>query len=187
MSWFEVETKVKIDTKDVKSIRAEIKKLAQFVKKVNKEDIYYTFKTVSGYPEERFRIRKSKGKFKLNFKKKQDHMSQLGKKIVAKEEFEFYVDDFKMFDTFLKEFGFKPFAHKVKDSEVYKYNGVRIEINKVKSLGWFLELEVLSKTRKGITVAKRKIEKALRLLKIKKNQIDNTGYTKMLYKKRALR
>lgn len=185
MSWFEVETKVKIPDSDIKGIRARIRKVARFMRKSHKEDIYYTFKSVRGYPEERFRIRKANNKYKLNFKRRGKHPES--DRIAVKEEFEFPVSNLKMFSTFLQEFDFKPFVHKIKDSEVYKYDGVHIEINKVKHLGWFLELEVLSKSEKGVSVAKQKIEKVLKLLEIKAKQIDNTGYTKMLYKKRAFK
>ncbi len=178
MPWMEVETKVKIE--DVGEIREKIKSFAKFLKKTRKEDIYFTFKNTEGYPKERFRVRKEGKKYTLNFKLGQGRNKKTD--VLTKEEFEFYVDDIKTFTAFLQEFGFKSFVQKIKDSEIYTYDGVNIEINNVKHLGWFLEVEVLCQKDK-VREAKAKIVKVLRLLSIKKSQIENTGYTKMLYEK----
>ena len=178
MSWMEVETKAKIE--NVKVIKEKIKSFAKFLKKTRKEDVYFTFKNIEGYPKERFRVRKEGKKYTLNFKL--GHQGHKKTNVLAKEEFEFYVNDIKTFTAFLQEFGFKPFVQKVKHSEIYTYGNVNIEINNVKHLGWFLEVEVLCK-KSQVQEAKKKIDKVLKLLSIKKSQIENTGYTKMLYEK----
>jgi len=57
-------------------------------------------------------------------------------------------------------------------------------LSRVEGLGWFMEIEVLAK-EKDILNAKKKIRKVFLDLEIKGyDMIDNTGYTKMLWKKR---
>ncbi len=176
MSWMEVEAKVRVD--NIKEVERKIKKIAKFIKKHKIEDTYYTFKTVNGYPEERFRIRKTDGKYVINFKRRKD----LPFDIQAKEEFEFQIRDKKVFEEFLKEFNFKQFVHKIKESKIYRYKDINIEVNNVKHLGYFLEIEILCPKNK-VREAKQKINRVLKLLKIKPSQIERRGYTRMLYNK----
>jgi len=172
----EVETKVQIQNPT--EIRKKIKTFAKFKKKIQKQDTYYTFKTTKNYPDERFRIRRSDGNYIINFKHRESPL----KKIQIKEEFEFQIKDINAFKRFLKEFNFKPFIHKIKNSEVYKYKNTNIELNYVKHLGYFIEIENITKNGR-ITKAKQEINEILKKLKIKPQQINNKGYTRMLYEK----
>ena len=72
---------------------------------------------------------------------------------------------------------------KTKITESYKYRknkNLTIELHKVKSLGYFLEIEYLCQ-EKEVEKAKQLINTALKELEINKKDIDNTGYTKMLW------
>ena len=72
---------------------------------------------------------------------------------------------------------------KTTESYLYKKDKrVVIEINYVQHLGYYMEIEYLAK-RHEVKKAKKKILMVLKELEIKKNQIDNIGYTKRLYKK----
>ena len=59
---------------------------------------------------------------------------------------------------------------------------VSIEINNVKHLGYFMEIEYLA-TKSEMKTARNKIMKVLEELEIPLNWVDNTGYTKMLWYK----
>ena len=81
--------------------------------------------------------------------------------------------------------GFKEWVQKVKWNETYKWKKdkkVSIELNRVKDLGYFIEIEYLA-TPSEMDKAINKIQTVLKDLKINPNQIDNTGYTKMLWYK----
>ena len=84
-----------------------------------------------------------------------------------------------------KDFGFTEWVKKIKRNETYKYNKnkkLSIELNNVKHLGYFMEMEYLcreSEAKKAIGL----VTKVLKELKIDLDQIDNTGYTKMLWYK----
>ena len=180
MAIFEVETKIRV--KDVKKLKNKVKRITVFSKKETKKDDYFGLME-DNYPKKKFRIRDS-GKNKIiTFKKTvKEHSNRF---IVVKEESEFTIEDEKPFLTMMKEIGFLPWIKKTKESEIYLYKKdkkLAIEINKVKHLGYFMEIEYLAK-KSEIKEGIKKIRDVLRELEIKPSQIDNTGYTKMLWKK----
>jgi len=179
----EVETKVKII--NVRKLRKKIKKIANFEKKESRGDDYFAIQK-RGFPKKAFRIRNNEEKLVVNFKK---HLKNLYEKgIVVKEEYEFEITDTKRLSNFLallEDFNFKQWIKKRKTTESYLYkkdHRVVIEINYVQHLGYYMEIEYLAKHHE-IKKAKKKILKVLDELEIKKNQIDNIGYTKRLYNK----
>ena len=188
MAWLEVETKVKLDNSEVPELREKIKKIAKFVKKGKKADDYFAIrrKIKSCYPRKAFRIRAMKDKFEVNFKKWLINLWT--NDIVVKQEFEFELKGKEQVEDLLalfKDLGFIEWVRKTKWNETYTYNEDKrlgIEINRVKYLGYFMEIEYLCK-KSELRKARRKIREVLKTLGIKKEQIDNTGYTKMLWYK----
>ena len=179
----EVETKVKIN--NVKELRKKIKKIARFEKKESRGDDYFALQK-KGFPKKAFRIRDDGKKLIVNFKK---HLKNLyGQGIVVKREHEFELTDTKRLGNFLallEDFNFKQWVKKRKTTESYlhkKDKRIVIEINYVQHLGYYMEIEYIAK-RHEVKKAKKKILMVLKELEIKKNQIDNVGYTKKLYKK----
>ena len=144
MAWLEVETKVKVS--DAKSLRNRIKRIATYVKTEKRGDDYFALKR-KGYPKKAFRIRYNGKEYVVNFKKWLRHL--YSKDIVVKEEFEFTLCDIEHFGNFLalfKDLGFEEWIKKIKQSESYRYEKdkrVTIELNKVKHLGYFWEIEYL--------------------------------------------
>ena len=187
MVWLEVETKVKIQ--NVNSLRKKIKKIARFVKKESREDNYFALKRrfrKHAYPKKAFRIREKPDKFEVNFKKwLKKYWDDF---IVVKQEFEFTLKNKEAVEDLLalfKDLGFVKWMVKKKTSESYvhkKDKRIIIEINYVKHLGYFMEIEYLAKPSE-MEKAKKKIKETLKELEIEKKEIDNTGYTKMLWKK----
>lgn len=188
MVWLEVETKVKIPDSDIKKLREKIKQIAKFEKKGRKEDDYFAIRRIvkKSYPKKAFRIRATKTEFEVNFKKWLKHLWT--KDIVVKQEFEFKLKGKEEVEDLLalfKDLGFSEWVKKIKDNETYKYKKdprASIELNNVKHLGWFMEIEYLAKPNE-VDKAKNKIEEVLTELKINRDWIDNTGYTKMLWYK----
>jgi adenylate cyclase, class 2 len=184
MALLEIETKIKIN--NVAKLRKKIKKIAKLNKKEIRNDEYFAIKRKfrkNKYPKKAFRIRNNGKGYIINFKKWLT--KYWDKDIVVKEEFEFKVEDLKSFLELTKDLGFIPWIKKIKKTESYKYNQdkkITLEINNVKHLGYFLEIEYLGK-KNEIRKTKEKIRKILKELEIDKKQIDNTGYTKMLWKK----
>ena len=185
MVWLEVETKVRLKDSEVKALRSRIQELADFDKKGKKVDDYFAVQQKT-YPKKAFRIRRMKDRFEVTFKR--PFKKYYTNYIVVKREFEFTLDGKERVDDFVelfKDLGIKEWVQKVKKNETYKYRKDRslsIEINKVKHLGYFMEIEYLCQ-QKDVRKAQKKIMKLLEELGINLDQVDNTGYTKMLWKK----
>ena len=188
MVWLEVETKVKI--KDVNALRKKIQRIARFEKKETRADDYFAIPRkrfgIHTYPRKAFRIREKPDKYELNFKK---WLKKLwDKDIVVKQEFEFSLKnkiDVEDLLALFRDLGFKEWVKKRKTSESYlhkKEKRIVIEINFIKHLGYFMEIEYLCQPREMET-AKKKIRQTLEQLEINPKDIDNTGYTKMLWDK----
>jgi adenylate cyclase class 2 len=181
MAWLEVETKVKID--DYSSFKKKIEKIAKLSKKEIKIDNYFSINK-KGYPEKAFRVREKNNKYEINFKKwVKKYWTPY---IVVKEEFEFGTDDPENLIFMMRDLGFSKWLKKEKKCLIYTYNKNKkasIELNKVKRLGNFIEVEYLCQA-KELSKAKKTIMQILKELDIKKEQIDNTGYTKLLWKKK---
>lgn len=179
----EVESKAKIE--DLAALRKKIKKIAVYEKTEDRGDDYFTLHK-RGYPKKAFRIRHNGKRYVVNFKK---HLKKLWSSgVVVKEEYEFEIGDVKNVKTFLsfiKDFGFKEWVKKRKNTESYIYKKdkrITIEINHVKHIGTYLEVEYLAR-RREVKRAKKKILETLKELGITKKQIDNIGYTRRLYDK----
>ncbi|MDD5192565.1 MAG: class IV adenylate cyclase [Candidatus Nanoarchaeia archaeon] len=188
MVWLEVETKVKIPDSEIDCIRDKILKIAKFEKKGKKADDYFAIRRVikGSYPKKAFRIRATKDEFEVNFKKWL--LKHWTKDIVVKQEFEFKLKGKEEVGDLLalfKDLGFREWVKKIKYNETYKFNKDKrasIELNNVKHLGWFMEIEYLAQESE-IDKARTKIREILKLLCIDPDWIDNTGYTKMLWYK----
>ncbi|MFH1585906.1 MAG: class IV adenylate cyclase [archaeon] len=186
MVWLEVETKVRV--KNPAALRRKIQKIAKLEKKETRGDDYFALKRKfrrHGYPKKAFRVRKKPGKFEVNFKKWLT--KYWDKQVVVKQEFEFELKKKEHVEDLLALFydlGFEEWVKKRKTSESYthkKDKRIIIEINKVEHLGYFMEIEYLAQPHE-MELAKNKIKQTLKELEIDDADIDNTGYTKMLWK-----
>jgi len=188
MVWLEVETKIKLDDSQIKEIRKKVEQIAKFEKKGKKEDDYFAIRRVFKrmYPKKAFRIRATKDEFEVNFKR---WVKKLWTKdIVVKQEFEFKLkgkEEVKDLLELFKDLGFSEWVKKIKYNETYKFKKdprASIELNNVKHLGWFMEIEYLCQPQE-LEKARSRIREVMKLLEISPDQIDNTGYTKMLWYK----
>lgn len=186
--WLEVETKVKIDRDEVADLRKRIKKIARFEKKETRGDDYFALRRFrkKKYPKKAFRIRQKPDSFEVNFKKWLTRYWD--DEIVVKQEFEFTLknkDDVDKLLALFRDLGFREWMKKRKTSESYvhkKDKRIVIEINKVEHLGYFMEIEYLAQPSE-MQKAKNKIRQTLNELGIKPKQINNKGYTKMLWER----
>ncbi len=178
MSWIEVETKIPIPNKDVSSVRKKIEKISRFIKKELKKDDYYTLEYFH-YPEKSIRVR-DKGKVReVNFKRRHSYVSG----VHAKNEVQFEISDTKGFFELIEDFGFRRWLHKEKTTELYKTkSGVSIELNRVKGLGWFIEIELLSKPSE-VSLARKKIIAVRSALGFNEEDSEKRGYTKQIWEK----
>jgi len=174
----EVEAKIKIT--NPRKFRNKISSIGKFVKKEKKIDDYYTLETLKKYPTKSLRIRKREKGYEINFKQQLSYV----KGVHAKKESEFTASNLNNFLELIKDFGFKKWLRKEKISESYEINkNFHIELNKVKHLGWFLEIEYLT-NKQNIKNSRKKILKVIKKLGLDKEKIIKEGYTKMLWTKK---
>ena len=173
----EVEAKVKIPNE--KEYRKKIKTFGEFKGIEKKTDDYYSLESPKRYPRKSLRVRKKNKTYEINFKEKLSYV----KGVHAKNEQEFQVDDIKDFLSLINDFGFKKWLTKIKTTELYEIRkNFHIELNHVKNLGWFLEIEYLT-SKNNIRSARKQVLQVIRKLGLKNKDIVKQGYTKMLWNK----
>lgn len=174
----EVEAKIKIS--NPAKFRTRIAEIAMFKEKEKKIDSYYTLeKNKSKYPKKSLRVRKINHSYQINFKQKLSYL----KGIYAKDEHEFEFTDIDNFRILIKNFGFRLWLIKEKYSEIYEIKkNFHIELNNVKNLGWFIEIEYLT-DKKNIAKARKEIQGTIKKLVLEKEKIIKEGYTKLLWNK----
>lgn len=172
----EVEAKVKIS--NPKELRKKIALLARRVDNVKKVDEYYTLEDLKRYPHKSLRVRAMPGNVhQINFKQS----LSFHHRIHAKKETEFTVSNIQDFLALLKEFGFRKWLQKEKKSEIYTLKkNFHIELNNVKGLGWFVEVEYLALPRE-IVHAEKEVRCVLGLLGFTEKDCIEEGYTKLLW------
>jgi adenylate cyclase, class 2 len=176
MSWFEVETKVGVKDSDVKEVKERIKQIASYVKTEHKKDDYYSLEYFS-YPEKSLRVRDKGTKREVNFKQWKNY----SRGVHVKKEVQFKVSDLEGFFELIKDFGFKKWIGKEKKTSLFRTKqGVNIELNHVKKLGWFLEIEYICR-EKDIEKARKKVIETRKRLGFDLRNVEKRGYTKMLW------
>jgi len=172
----EVESKIKIS--DPKKYRSLARSIAKYKGKQKKSDNYYTLESLRSRPKKSLRIRKKDKIYEINFKESISYV----KGIHAKRESEFHVSNLKTFMVLMKNFGFRLWVQKEKISEIYEINPkFHIEINHVKHLGYFIEIEYLC-SENQIPKARLAILDVMKKLHINKKHIIKEGYTHQLWK-----
>lgn len=171
----EVEAKARIINPERYRILAQ--KIGKYKGKERKVDDYYTLESAKSYPKKSLRIRKRFGSYEINFKQRVFYKHG----VYAKKETEFKVSDIDGFLRLIHDFGFKKWLTKEKYTELYEIRkNFNIEINHVKKLGWFIEVEFLS-DMKNAEKARTEVMKAVKNLGLRKRDIVKEGYTKLLW------
>ena len=174
-----IEVEAKATIENLSEIKKKAAKIGKYIGHKRKTDEYYTLENLSKYPKKSIRIRKKKGKYEVNFKRKLSYI----KGVHAKKEVELKIQDISGFKALIKDFGFKKWLGKEKETYLYKIKkNFNIEINKVKNLGWFLEIEYLCLPEE-INKARNEVLKVAELLGVRKKDIIEKGYTKILWEK----
>ncbi|HLF53910.1 MAG TPA: class IV adenylate cyclase [Candidatus Nanoarchaeia archaeon] len=161
-------------------IRRKAKALGKYTGTEIKIDDYYTTCSLKRYPKESIRIRKVNGFYITNFKKRISYEDG----VHAKREIEHKVRDLNGFLSLMRSFGFEKWLRKEKRCEIYQIkNNFHVELNKVKGLGWFVEIEYLVKKESQIKAARKEVVRVMKSLGFREKDAIKLGYTKMLWEK----
>ncbi|ABH01995.1 class IV adenylate cyclase [Borreliella afzelii] len=168
---FEIESKAFIPPKELKRIIKLANKKFKFIKEEIKTDIYYS------NPKKIIRIRKLNTLEKIvTFKKK---ILDKNNAIEINKEVEFKIDNVNNFLILLKELKFKKLYKKIKKSLIYQTNNLNVEINEVKNLGFFLEIEKIINNQNDIDLAKKEINNIINQFGLKEN-LETRSYFELL-------
>lgn len=175
----EVESKVPVSNPG--EIRKKARALGKYRGIEIKIDDYFTKEDTSSYPKASIRIRKVNGFYVTNCKKRLSYE----KGVHAKKETEYNIKDFSRFLRLMKNLGFKKWLRKEKRCEIYEIKkNFHIELNRVKKLGWFVEIEYLVRQESQIRTARKAVSDVMRKLGFSEREAIKKGYTKMLWEKR---
>lgn len=144
---YEVEAKVAIGKRDFNRLQKELKKTAKFKGSSKKKDIYYN-DTKKSYT----RLRNYTDKSVFSFKVK-----EMNHGFESNIEIEWGVKDKRKWGLLLGKLGIKPTIHKTKLTEAYHWKECNIELNYISKLGYYLEIEMIVKTKSQIVKAKKEL------------------------------
>jgi len=187
LSFFEVEIKARI--KSPSEIERRVRRIAEHAESYTCHDTYFTFADTTGYQDQRFRLRRKKDQSVVTAKERKKLAG-----VEANLEHEFTVDDPDVFKEFARVFGFRVLIKKTKEVRKFRYTSpdmkslpgtVSIELNNVKGLGHFIEIEALVKKAGEMKKAQAIILSILDRLEITRDQIELIPYTRLLYDKKS--
>ena len=103
--------------------------------------------------------------------------------IEINEEREFSVEPPFEFEEFLRKLWLRPVRSKEKRGWAFSKTGITAELVEVKTLGWFVELEILTHTTNEETFAqgKKRLLDFLAEIDVAKDAIESRLYSEMLY------
>jgi len=183
----EVEIKVSVGEDDFLKIKDKVKSIAKFEKISEQSDEYFdlcnrSFLDVE-YPFEWISIRKRGSKNILNFKRLYPPNSL---EFTHCDEFDVEVDDSNKLAKIFSLIDLKSLVIVDKTRETYNYNDeIEIDMDFIKELGYFVEIEAL-KDFGGIVETRKRIFEFAKEIGLDVNNKVNRGYPYLLMKKRGL-
>lgn len=166
----EVEAKVPISKGEFEFLKAELTKKATSLGERTNQDYYY------GHPRNAFlRIRKRGGEHSFDIKRRQTIRG-----IESNIEMEWSINDLAGWKRLLKKLRIEPSLHKTKKSIVFRQKGFIIELNHVRLLGYFLEIERLVKNKDQIKKAKHELVEYFKSLGFPAKRFEPRPYLELL-------
>lgn len=183
----EIEIRIHLDEDEFKRIKKELDKISKFIKSSHQIDEYFTpahrnFLALK-FPSEWLSIRNRSGKIILNYK----HFHPENSEITTHcDEFETEIKDEKSLRPILNFLDFKALMSIEKERDYYVYGEeFEIVLDKVKDLGYFIEIESL-KDFGSHEETKQQLFNFAERLKINTSNLDPRGYIEMLLRKNNL-
>ncbi len=170
----ENEVKYKIKNKELIKNRLAVLNFS-FIKKMSQEDYYFSppHKKFAGTKKYYLRLRRKNKNAKFAYHVVMNNLQT--------KEVETQIDDFNSFLKILKSLDFKIDCIVKKERSVYKNKNIEIDLDKIKNLGNFIEIEYIGKMNNGI---QKKFQELIKVLQLKpQDKISGVGYPDLLSKK----
>lgn len=167
---FEVEAKVKVTLSDYRRLSAHLKKVAGEGRESVKNDTYFAdTKAV----HMRTRVTGKKTVFTIKQKALQGSVE-------ANCEMEWEIKDPAKWKKLLSKLGILPFIRKSKSSLTYRYKNFTLELNHIRELGYYLEIEKIVEDPKEVKTAKKELVAMFKELGYNQNQFEGRYYLDLL-------
>jgi adenylate cyclase class 2 len=173
----EVEFKAWVDDPD--ALESALKAQAEFVRVVQKYDIYFS---QPDHSETHFRLRREAANAIVTTKYK----TIMGGTEIS-DEIEFNVSDPQAFCRFIDRFGFEPFVVKRKTGRIYRAGNATLELNEVEHLGSFIEVEIMCEDESFVEEARNELDEWARRLGIARSDIEPTPYIILIQQRHPAR
>lgn len=167
---FEVEAKVPISKREFELLKKRLKKEARYLGTRTCADTYYA-KPKTAY----IRVRKRGGDYTFDLKRRQTVMG-----IESNIEMEWGISDINKWRELLKCLRITPNIRKSKKSTLFQQNDCIIELNHVRLLGYYLEIERVVKSEKEIKKAKNDLIKLFQSLGYSQKKFEPKPYLELL-------
>jgi adenylate cyclase class 2 len=182
----EIELKAWVD--DLEKTKSRISSFARYTSRFDKQDTYW-YSGNGAVPSFKIRVRKETddGVLHIWVTYKTKEMRNL---IEVNNESEFSISEEKPFEELLAIFGLQVGICKHKTGWAWSYNEndewemppITIELAEIETLGWFVELEILTESNEEriITAARNRLLDCLKKIGIGEDRIETRYYTEML-------
>lgn len=170
---YEVECKAWI--KDKRALLQAISARGRFLRHEEKEDLYFGHKRGQRIV---FRLRSVNGKDLITIKKK-----RISQGMEVNRELEFAIPNREEFLQFMGYLGYLPLQKKQKSTDLFEVDGLSVEVNTLKGLGEFLEIELVCEHREEVPAARERIFELFASLGIARSDLEERSYRHLLDEK----
>lgn len=183
----EVEIRILLNKKNFFKLKRKLTQIAKYQKTSIERDEYFTPSHRNflkpKYPFEWLRIGKRGEKVIFTYK---HYYPEDAKEHIYCDEYETEIKDFESFRKTLLSLNFRPLVIVNKMRSIYFYkNKFKITLDKVRGLGYFIEIESLKNLRRH-KESKNKILKFATKLDMNHSKKDERGYPYLILKKKGL-
>jgi predicted adenylyl cyclase CyaB len=168
---FEVEAKVPISKREFELLKKRLKKEARYLGTRTCADTYYA-RPKTAY----IRVRKRGGDYTFDIKRRETIRG-----IESNIEIEWGINDITKWRALLKRLKIDPNIRKTKKSTLFQQNDFIIELNHVRLLGHYLEIERVVKSKSKVAAAAKKdLIKLFKSLGYSQKQFEPKPYLELL-------
>lgn len=166
----EVEAKVPVTKGQYQALMTRLKKEARYLGFKKNQDIYYE-KSKKTF----MRIRKTKADHNFFLK-----LRQLKAGIESNIEMEWEITEPAKWKALLKDLKIKSYQSKTKQSEYFSFKGFTVELNEVRPLGYFLEIERVVSDPDKVKEAKEDLIRLFKDMGFSQKQFEPRPYLELL-------
>jgi len=167
---FEIEKRAKVSISQFKRVKRFLDKNAKYLGKESMKSFLFNKPTY-------LRIRVINGKKNAIITYKSGNYNHKARKELNKN---ITISKLKKFILILKAMGFKECVSKKTERQSYKFKGLKVELNKIETLGLIIEVEAICRNKNQISKLSRKVGETMKTLGLKELQFSI--YQKMMDK-----